>query len=64
MDFITTIDSYARSLMTQNSNVVNQVSLEYDINPNLKVGDTVEIDEPGFYIQGKFIFPNIFLPSG
>lgn len=51
--------SYARSLMTQNSNVVNQVSLEYDINPNLKVGDIVEIDKPNFYIQGKFAVKDI-----
>ena len=45
--------------MTQNSNVVNQVSLEYDINPNLKVGDIVEIDKPDFYIQGKFAVKDI-----
>ena len=46
--------SYARSLMTQNSNTVNQVTLEYDIDPELKVGDLVEINKPEFYIQGKF----------
>lgn len=51
--------SYARSLMTQNSNTVNQVNLEYDINPNLKVGDVVEINAPDFYIQGKFAVKEI-----
>lgn len=51
--------SYARSLMTQNSNTINQVSLEYDINPGLKIGDIVEIDEPNFYIQGKFAVKDI-----
>lgn len=51
--------SYARSLMTQNSNTVNQVTLEYDINPNLKIGDIVVIDEPNFYIQGEFAVKDI-----
>ena len=51
--------SYARSLMTQNSNVVNQVLLEYDVNPNLKIGDIVEINTPNFYIQGKFAVKDI-----
>ena len=45
--------------MTQNSNTINQVSLEYDINPGLKIGDIVEIDEPNFYIQGKFAVKDI-----
>ena len=51
--------SYARSLMIQNSNVVNQVKLEYDVNPNLKIGDIVEINSPNFYIQGKFAVKDI-----
>ena len=51
--------SYARSLMTQNSNTVNQVTLEYDINPNLNVGDIVEIIAPNFYIKGKFAVKDI-----
>ena len=51
--------SYARSLMTQNSKTVNEVELEYDINPNLKVGDIVEINEPYFYLQGKFTVKDI-----
>lgn len=51
--------TYARSLMTQNSNVVNQVTLEYDVNPNLKIGDIVEINASNFYIQGKFAVKDI-----
>ena len=51
--------SYARSLMTQNSNVVNQVELEYDIDTGLSIGDIVEIDEPDFYIKGKFAVKDI-----
>lgn len=45
--------------MIQNSNVVNQVSLEYDVNPGLKIGDIVEINEPNFYIQGIFAVKDI-----
>lgn len=51
--------NYARSLMTQNSNIINQVELQYDENPNLKIGDIVEINEPDFYIQGKFAVKDI-----
>lgn len=51
--------SYARSLMVQNSNVVNQVEIKYDINPNLKIGDLVEIDYPDFYVKGKFAVKDI-----
>ena len=51
--------NYARSLMVQNSNVVNQVLLEYDINPKLSIGDIIEIDAPNFYIQGKFAVKDI-----
>lgn len=50
---------YARSLMTQNSNIINQVILEYDINPNLKIGDIVEINMPNFYIEGRFAVKEI-----
>ena len=56
---LTQLISYARSLMTQNSNTVNQVSLEYDIEPNLKIGDVIEINEPDFYIQGKYAVKDI-----
>lgn len=51
--------SYARSLMTQNSNVVNQIELKYDVNPNLKIGDLVEIYYLDFYIKGKFAVKDI-----
>lgn len=51
--------THARSLMTQNTNTVNQVELVYDEDPLLKVGDIVEINEPSFYIQGKFAVKQI-----
>ncbi len=50
---------YARSLMISNTKTINQVELEYDINPNLKIGDLVEIKEPDFYIEGKFVVKEI-----
>ena len=51
--------SYARSLMTQNSNIINQVILEYDINPNLQIGNIVKIEAPNFYIKGQFAVKDI-----
>ena len=53
------LNMYARSLMSQNSNTVNQVELEYDVNQDLNIGDIVEINEPDFYIQGKFAVKDI-----
>ena len=50
---------YARSLMLQNSNTVNTVTLEYDINPYLKIGDTVNIKMPAFYVEGRFAVKDI-----
>ena len=40
--------------MTQNSNIINSVELEYDKNPNLKIGDIIDIQMPSFYVSGKF----------
>ena len=57
--FLSELISYARSLMIQNSNTINQVQLEYDIDPGLKIGDIVEIYRPGFYVQGKFAVKEI-----
>lgn len=51
--------NYARSLMVQNSNTVNTVQLEYDINPKLKIGDIVYIQLPSFYTEGNFAVKEI-----
>lgn len=56
---VTQLIDYARSLMTNNTNTINQVTLQYDVDPNLKIGDIVEIDEPAFYIQGRFAVKEI-----
>lgn len=50
---------YGRSLITQNSNVINSVNLEFDINPGLKIGDIVNIEMPSFFVQGKFAVKEI-----
>lgn len=56
---VTELIDYARSLMTMNTNTINQVVLQYDINQNLKIGDIVEIEEPEFYVQGRFAVKEI-----
>lgn len=50
---------YGRSLIVQNNNTVNTVVLEYDKNPNLKIGDIVTIQAPSFYIEGNFAVNSI-----
>lgn len=56
---LTELITYARSLMIQNSNTVNTVKLEYDVNPNLKIGDIVDVQLPSFYIEGNFAVKEI-----
>lgn len=51
--------AYARSLIVQNSNVINEVKIVLDKNPNLKVGDIIKIDRPNYYIQGNFAVKDI-----
>lgn len=50
---------YAKSLMTENSKEINQVELEYDQSPNLRIGDLVKINAPEFYINGQFAVKEI-----
>lgn len=56
---LTELITYARSLMVQNSNTVNTVKLEYDVNPNLNVGDIIDIQLPSFYTEGNFAVKEI-----
>lgn len=55
----TQLIDYARSLMASNDKIINQVSLIYDENPGLKIGNIVEIYEPDFYIDGTFAVKEI-----
>lgn len=53
------IIDYGRSLITQNSNVINSVTLEFDKDPNLKIGDIVNIQMPSFFVEGNFAVKEI-----
>lgn len=58
----TTLDNLindARSLIMQNSNVVNQVTIKYDINQKLKIGDILKINMPKFLVVGNFAIKEI-----
>lgn len=55
----TQLIDYARSLIIQNSNVVNQVEIEYDTNQNLRLGDIISINAPSFYTNGNFAVKEI-----
>lgn len=50
---------YARNLMVENSKTINQVELSSDVNLKIKVGDLVYINEPDFYIEGRFAVKEI-----
>lgn len=51
--------NYARSLIIQNSNVINSIELEYDKNPNLNIGDIVRIEMPSFFSEGNYAVKEI-----
>ena len=53
------IIEYGRSLITQNSNIINSVTLEFDKDPNLKIGDIVNIQLPSFFVEGNFAVKEI-----
>lgn len=48
-----------RSLMSINSNQTNILTLEFDKNKNLNIGDIVNIDLPKFLTKGKYIITDI-----
>lgn len=51
--------SYARSLMIQNDNVINKVVLRYTKNPNLEIGNIVNINKTSFFTVGNFAVKDI-----
>lgn len=55
----TQLIDYARNLMASNSKTINQIDLAFDEQPNLKIGNIVEIHEPDFFIDGKFAIKEI-----
>lgn len=53
------ITEYAKSLIIENTNVINTINIKIDEDYKLKIGDIIEIDMPNFYIQGKFAVTSI-----
>lgn len=50
---------YAKSLIVQNSNIVNEIKLHFTKNPNLKIADIVQIKMKNYYCEGIFAVTNI-----
>ena len=51
--------SEVRSLMSNNSNQTNILTLEFDKNKNLNIGDIVRVNLPKFLTQGNYIITDI-----
>lgn len=51
--------SEIRSKMYNNSNQTNILSLEFDKDQNLKLGDVIKVDLPNFLAQGNYIITDI-----
>ena len=56
---INEVTTFARSILKNNSNIVNEVLLEFDKNPNLKIGDIIKIEAESYYIYGNFAVESI-----
>lgn len=50
---------YAKNQIAINGNETNIVDLVYDVDPNLKIGNLVDIQLPDFLVAGKFIVTDI-----
>ncbi len=48
-----------RSMMSNNSNQTNILTLEFDKNKDLKIGDIINVNLPKFLIQGEYIITDI-----
>lgn len=53
------LTEYGRSLIIQNSNTINTVVLEFDKNPELNIGDKIELNLENFYVQNTFVVKEI-----
>lgn len=53
------LTDYARSLLVQDTNEVNSIVLKYDNNPNLQIGNLVDIVLPAFYTKGYYAVKKI-----
>ena len=53
------LTDYARSLIVQNTNTISSVVLNYTKNPNVQIGDLININMPDFYVVGNFAVTKI-----
>lgn len=53
------LTDYGRSLIVKDTNIINKITLEYDVDQELEIGNLVEINLPSFYIEGKFAVTQI-----
>lgn len=53
------LTDYAKSLIIQDVNEVNSVILQYDKNPNLQIGNLINICLPEFYTEGYYAVKKI-----
>ena len=49
----------ARNMINVNGTTCNVVTLVFDYNYNLKLGNIVNIDMPNFFIQGNFVVTDV-----
>ena len=45
---------YAKNLIIQNTNLINEISLHFTQNIDLKIGDIIQIKMPNYYTEGFF----------
>lgn len=57
--FIDDLVTEVRSLMYNNSNQTNILTIEFDENKNLKIGDILSINLPKFLVKGDYIITDI-----
>ena len=57
--FIDDLVTEVRSLMYNNSNQTNILTLEFDEDKNVKIGDMIRVELPKFLTQGDYIITDI-----
>ena len=50
---------YAKNLIVQNTNLINEISLHFTKNIDLKIGDIIQIKMPNYYTEGFFAVTEI-----
>lgn len=50
---------YAKNLIIQNTNLINEISLHFTQNIDLKIGDIIQIKMPNYYTEGFFAVTEI-----